>query len=327
MAVFLNKQTQHRVVMRPMHAFGRYAAACQTVMRAADVSQIHARVRWDSGRWEILDQSRNGTSLQGRRLASGVWTVLEPGSVIRMGADDETVWTVLDLAPPQTGLFALDGSLEPIPLKPQGRLLPDDKQPVAEIHCRDGHWLVEYPEGIDHLVDGATVCINDVNWEFVLCPVLQETVESRLHEAPKVAPQEIALHFEVSLNEEHTELRVHHAGNVLDLGERIHHYTLLTLARKRLEDVQRGLEPHAQGWLSLDQLARMLGVEPAYINIQLFRAKHQVVGALPEGTPLSPLFERRRGEVRFGENAFSIRRGAALEGGVARGALMPSASA
>jgi hypothetical protein len=321
MATLLNLSSQRPVVLRPLHAFGRYAAACQTVLRAADVSQIHARVRWDGRRWEIIDQSRNGTTLNGRRLPGGVWTALEAESVIRMGADDETIWTVVCLEAPQTCLFPLDGSVEPVPLKPQGTLLPDETQPVAEIHCRDGHWIAEYPEGLDHLVDGAVVRINATSWEFVLCPVLQETLESRLHEQSKPTG-EIALHFEVSLNEEHTELRLQHQGQTIDLGERIHHYTALTLARKRLDDVQRGVEAAAQGWTSVEQLARMLGVEPAYVNIQLFRAKHQITGGLPEGFQLPQLFERRRGEVRFGDNTFSIHRGAVLEGQVERRALL-----
>lgn len=310
-----------------MHAFGRYAAACQTVMRAADVSQIHARVRWDGRQWEIIDQSRNGTSLNGRRLAGGAWTPLEDGAVIRMGADDETVWTVASLDAPMTCLFPLDGQGASILLKPQGNLLPDEAQPVAEIHCREGHWLAEYPEGLDHLVDGAVVRINDSSWEFVLCPVLQETLESRLHEPPKVRVGEIALQFDVSLNEEHTELRLRHEGTPVDLGERIHHYTLLTLARRRLDDVQRGLAPEAQGWVAVDQLARMLGVEPTYVNIQLFRAKHQISGALPAGLQLSPLFERRRGEVRFGDNPFTIHRGSVPEGSVEKHRLQQAPSA
>lgn len=296
-----------------MHAFGRYAAACQTVLAAADVSQIHARVRWDGMHWEIVDQSRNGTVLNGARLTSGTWARLERDAIIRMGASDDTVWTVINLDPPQTCLYPLAAWGQPIPIAAQGRLLPDDHQPVAEIHCRDGHWIVEYPEGIDHLVDGAVVRINDDSWEFVLCPELQATLESRLQEGPAVR-RDVAFHFDVSLNEEHTELRLAHAQATIDLGERIHHYTILTLARKRLEDAQRGLEANAQGWLSVEQLARMLGVEPGYVNIQLFRAKHQVAAALPKGEAMPPLFERRRGEVRFGENAFTIRRGAVLEG-------------
>lgn len=324
MAVLLNLSSQRRIVLRPMHAFGRYAVACQTVMRSADVSQIHARVRWDGRRWEIIDQSRNGTTVNGRRLTSGVWTTLEPDAVIRMGAEDEAIWTVTSLDAPHTCLFPLDGQGTPMPIKPQGTLLPDDSQPVAEIHCREGHWLIEYPEGLDHLVDGAAVRINEASWEFVLCPVLQETLESRLHEQPKTLG-EIELCFEVSLNEEHTELQLQHGGTTIDLGERIHHYTMLTLARRRLDDVQRGLDPATQGWVSLEQLARMLGVEPGYVNIQLFRAKHQVAGALPEGLQLAALFERRRGEVRFGDNAFTIRRGAALEGSVERNKLLTMA--
>ncbi|MFT3856935.1 MAG: FHA domain-containing protein [Aquabacterium sp.] len=323
MAVLQNQSTGRRIILRPLHAFGRYAAACQTVMRSADVSQIHARVRWEGVRWELIDQSRNGTTVNGRRVPAGVWIPLEVGAVIRMGADDEAVWTVMCVEPPHTCLFPLDTLAAPIPLRPQGTLLPDEQQAVAEIHCRDGHWLVEYPEGLDHLVDGAAVRINDTTWEFVLCPVLQETVESR--DALQIkSPGEVALHFAVSLNEEHTQLRLLHGQQLIDLGERIHHYTLLTLARQRLSDIERSVPALSQGWVSVEQLARMLGVDTGYINIQLFRAKHQVGNALPSDVDFAPLIERRRGEIRFGDNAFSIRRGDVVEGTVERQRMLAS---
>ena len=92
--------------------------------------------------------------------------------------------------------------------------------------------------------------------------------------------------------------------------QRIHHYTLVTLARVRQQDAEKGLAPASQGWIELDALSRMLGVEPSYVNIQIFRAKHQILSALPECAASPALVERRRGSLRFGDFAFEIEGGA-----------------
>lgn len=127
-----------------------------------------------------------------------------------------------------------------------------------------------------------------------------------------------ALHFTVSLNEEHAFLRIalDRAGEI-DLGERVHHYSLLILARQRLADAGRGLDPSSQGWTDAAQLSRMLGLEPAHLNIQLHRARAQVARALPDGLCLPELVERRRGELRLGALPFRIVRGSQLEGACA----------
>jgi hypothetical protein len=123
------------------------------------------------------------------------------------------------------------------------------------------------------------------------------------------------LHFDVSLNEEHIFLQVALGeGMQLDLGERVHHYAMVTLARHRLADARRGVDPSGQGWIEVDLLARMLGLEPTHLNIQFFRARQQMLRALPAGVPAPALLERRRGEVRIGALGFRIMRGSALEG-------------
>ncbi|MEN9986281.1 MAG: hypothetical protein RI925_1783, partial [Pseudomonadota bacterium] len=109
---------------------------------------------------------------------------------------------------------------------------------------------------------------------------------------------------------------------VISLGERIHHYTLATLARQRLRDARQGVEESSQGWIPLDNLARMLGVDPPYINIQIFRARQQITRALPMSRQPASLFERRRGEVRFGGYPFRILKGLTEEGCFPHAAMM-----
>lgn len=123
------------------------------------------------------------------------------------------------------------------------------------------------------------------------------------------------LDFHTSQNEEHTSLSVLGvSAQPINLGERIHHYVLLLLARSKLDDVKRGLEPDSCGWIVIEQLARMLGVDNAYLNIQIHRARTQFSRALGASNTWPALIERRRGEVRLGLCWYRIVRGSRLEG-------------
>lgn len=126
---------------------------------------------------------------------------------------------------------------------------------------------------------------------------------------------EACLHFEVSANEEHSSLTIAGlGGGALDLGERVHHYTLLTLARQRLQDAGRGFADEAQGWISSAQLAKMLGLDASHLNIQLYRVRTQLAAALGEAGVAPELVQRRRGELRLARLAFDIVRGGQAEG-------------
>lgn len=122
------------------------------------------------------------------------------------------------------------------------------------------------------------------------------------------------LHFRISLDEEHAQLRVSSGQYSVDLGERVHHYCLLTLARRRLHDAGRGIDPTEQGWLHVDELQRMLGIDACHLNIQIFRARKQMACVASEhGWSCDPV-ERRRGMVRWGKLGFDIHRGLMFEG-------------
>ena len=121
--------------------------------------------------------------------------------------------------------------------------------------------------------------------------------------------------FHVSLNEEHVFLRIAPTyGEQIDLGERAHHYCLVTLARLRLQDAQRGIDPSGQGWLAVDYLAKRLGMEQMHLNIHIFRARQHIASALPADMYQNAILERRRGEIRFGAFPFRIMRGSSFEG-------------
>jgi hypothetical protein len=300
-------------MLRTLHAFGRHPSACRTVLHGADVSKIHALVRWNLKRWEILDQSRNGTFLDGRRVPPETWLPLTAGSDIVFGADIEACWTVLDVSPPLNCLFPITGDGEPLALRAEGMFLPSLSNPEVHLHFSDDQWLLEDTRGVRTLTDGAVVQISCLRWELVLCPELTLTLARGSPQEVLAAP-DLVLHFEVTQNEEHARLRLELSAEQIDLGERIHHYLLATLARLRLRDAQRGLDPHSQGWVSTDDLARMLAVDTPYVNIQIFRAREQFASALAPHIAAPLLVERRRGEVRLAPCRFILRRGSQIEG-------------
>jgi hypothetical protein len=124
-----------------------------------------------------------------------------------------------------------------------------------------------------------------------------------------VPPQR--MDFAVSLDEEHVRARLQTRGGTVDLGERSHHYCLVTLARVRYADANRGYDAASQGWVDVETLARMLGIDVPHVNVQIHRARAQFA-ALP-GLADVELIERRRGSVRFGGVFFRVFRGDALE--------------
>src|SRR5688572_5893787 len=68
------------------------------------VSWRHASLRWTGQAWELQDLgSKNGTFLDGRRIAPGTRTLLRMGSELRFG-DTKELWSLADADPPGTSL-------------------------------------------------------------------------------------------------------------------------------------------------------------------------------------------------------------------------------
>ncbi|CAM3666247.1 FHA domain protein [Paracidovorax anthurii] len=299
------------MVLRPLHTFGRHPDSCRTVLQEADISKLHALVRWSGTRWELCDQSRNGTLLDGQRLAPAQWHGLQVGSEIRFGASSAGAWSLIDASAPRTGLWPPGGEGVLRVLDAQENLLPNPSQADSNVFQLEGRWWWDRMDRVVPLLDGHIVQAGSQRWEFILCEDLGITQD--LPRTPPVSASPAAVFdFHLSQNEEHVNLDIHLEGRDLPLGERIHHYTLATLARHRLQDARRGLPPPSQGWLGIEDLARMLGVDVPHLNIQLFRARRQIQNAL--GIARDTVVERRRGEVRFGDHAFRIRKCGLPEG-------------
>ena len=113
--------------------------------------------------------------------------------------------------------------------------------------------------------------------------------------------------FELSLDEEHVRWLVHHRGALLVETAQVLNYLLLTLARERLRERGDGVAPASeQGWVYRDDLCRMLAIDPAQINLHVFRARKVLSRVGVAGA--SSLVERRSltQQLRFGTDRVQV---------------------
>ncbi|MFP3503785.1 FHA domain-containing protein [Burkholderia sp. SIMBA_062] len=308
MAILKNDSSGEACLLRAYHVFGRDDTRCDTVIRDGSVSRVHAHIRWVGGLWELHDHSSNGTSVSGVALRDGEHAVLQRGDVIRFGRAGIAPWRIDTLDDPADTLWPIRGAAAPIVLAPRQILPAPAAQPVTIVRSPAGEWLCDDTLPPRALHDGDEVSTGDFAWRLTL--VRHGSTVMLAAPADPAAPAQL-LEFFVSRNEEHVRMLLHVRGGVVDLGERAHHYSLVTLARARAADMQAGYDAATQGWIELDRLARMLGIDTSHVNVQIHRARSQFA-ALP-GLGARQLVERRRGSVRFGDFSFRVMRGEHLE--------------
>lgn len=307
---FLAKQTEGtRCPVMSRHLVGRSRLA-DLRMGEPTVSGEHAVLRWTGREWELHDLgSRNGTIVDGRRLASGERVALARGAVIAFG-DADNAWCLIDDAPPGVIAFPAEGG-EPLCGRDALLALPSDDNPEAVVY-RDatGEWVLENRGEAARVADRATVRVG--GREFVLrIPELIAATWDASSPSPHLGA--LTLRFSVSRDEEYIALTARADNQVIDLGARAHHEVLLTLARSRLEDRKTwassgsGAPPESsEGWVYQDELAQQLSMDETHLNVAVYRCRRQFAEAGVIGA--ASIIERRRPtrEVRLGVSRIEI---------------------
>jgi hypothetical protein len=259
-------------------------------------------VRWVDGRWELRDLgSRNGTFVHRRRLGQGERTTLAPGVSFSLGGAIDM--TFEDASPPvASARRAATGTLR---VATAGMLvLPDEERPEVSIfEGAGGAWIAEQGDEARPVRDHDVVVADGEGWILDLPTTGAPTWEVGVDE-PTL--ETITLRFAVSLDEETIELTIVHEGQAMALPSRTHHYLLLTLARARLADAEASRD--ARGWVDRDTLRRMLAVERAVLNVDVFRARRQLASLGVRGAV--GIIERRPGstQLRLGTDRVEITR-------------------
>jgi hypothetical protein len=287
------------------HLVGRSRLA-DLHMSEPTVSGEHAVLRWTGREWELHDLgSRNGTIVDGRRLAPGERVALALGTVIAFGQADNA-WRLVDDAPPTIMALPAAGG-EPICARNDLLALPSEDHPEAVVY-RDaaGDWVLEQGGEAVRIADRAAARAG--GHDFILrVPDLISATWDISSPAPHLAA--LTLRFSVSRDEEYVALTARGERHVIDLGARAHHQVLLMLARSRLEDRTsrppagaRAAQPpeSAEGWVYQDELANKLAMDETHLNVAVFRCRRQLAEAGIVGA--ASIIERRRPtrEVRLG---------------------------
>ena len=268
MAKVVHCATGRSQILEHYHSVGRASKSSLQISETERyVSLHHALIFWTGSQWEVKDlASRNGTFLDGQRLAPGQAAQLWAGAKIAFGKPEQE-WEVTEVSAPTTMVVPLEGG-EPIP-SPQ-------EPSVTIFRSADGAWQIEQSISVTPITDQQTFiadarafkfCCVDSNWKTSLAT--SSTLEVR----------HLSLVFSVSQDEEHVHIHGTCGGQTLDLGDRGHNYLLLTLARRRLADVREGLPESACGWISQDDMAHDPMMAPPQLNIDVFRIRKQFAAA------------------------------------------------
>jgi len=266
-AYLSNLLTNERLYLFSHHTFGRRSATVDTCINRAEISKLHAVIKWNGVHWEIRDLGRNGTWVNEQRLSSTHNTPLHCGQIINFARLKCNQWKVECLEKPESLLIGLNKYTKTSALSTY-HLLPDANEPTAALFaCSNrGHWVLEknalsLPEGdnIETLITHNDIIeIGQHQWQVFINPEHQETLD--LPDKQKNI-HHVVFQFEVSLDEEHVELKLQYQESFVDLGERTHHYLLLHLSRIRADHITQGLDEKDQGWISNAQLAKELGID------------------------------------------------------------------
>ncbi len=242
---------------------------CGVRLAELDVSGEHASLRWTGAAWELQDlHSRNGSFVDGRRLAAGERVALTAGAVLGLGRAESLV--LVDAAGPEAFAAPLGAGA---PVVAQGGIvaLPGPTAPQLMIFAAPGGWMLERAGEAVAVADGEIVRLDGEAWQLHLPVQLPQTQDSG------AAPPEldgITLRFHVSRDEEYIELVALHGTHVIDLKARSYHYTLLTLARARLRDA--ALASEQRGWVQQSELLAMLRVDAGNLHLDIYRLRRQL---------------------------------------------------
>ncbi len=298
------------------HCIGRSATNADTVISAPEVSRVHAVIEWFQQQWFIRDVSHNGTWVNNEKLLKDTTRKLELGDIVTFASGETYGMKVADLAPPQNMLLALDEraqqtSQAPIILTDYNLLPNEDKPEIVLFYAQcKGQWYKEFiadANGHAYPVnDLDTLRFSEQNWQINLN---SQSVQTLQLSKPKLLASQIKYRFNLSLDEENTELHITTLDEQHSLSNNAHHYLTLNLARYRDSDARKGLAECDQGWVLPEILAQELGYDISLFNTHVCRAKkqfRQILGGACDG---DALIERQGRRIRFAGSFFRIYKG------------------
>jgi hypothetical protein len=288
------------------HLVGR-AASCHLCIARPTVSGVHAEIIWDGGCWRVQDLgSRNGTFVDGRRLAAGEQAALSEGSILVFGVPEHRYSLVCALPP---RLMAMPDRGAPVIAEDDLLCLPTSEScELAIFRDADERWVLESDAGRRVLEEHDLVTAGGRAWRISLPASSLPTREARAE--LELVIDDIELDLLVSRDGEHVTARLMQQGGVArELEYRAHLFLLVALARRRLADAaQEHLPESEHGWMYRDELFQELAIDGReLLNLWIHRVRQQLAKVGVRGA--GAVIERRAGaqQLRIGLRKLCIR--------------------
>lgn len=256
---------------------------------------------------QLNDSMIEGDAVLVRDVVDGGFSVVDAQARDLEGLGrNSDCWALINVENPKTLLLSMTDEVDDIVL---GEItqLPSKLDPELIVYTTPGgRWVCENESGITLLKTGDKIEVRGSAWYFVECPSQLES--AKVSELRGLGGNVLAV-FDVSKDEAYVSLKLIADKTTYNLSHRKHHGLMLLLARKRLDDVAKGVLSEEQGWIRKDALGGALGLKETHINIQLYRFRQQLMATMPSGFESFQLVETRRGEVRFASKLIEIRGG------------------
>jgi hypothetical protein len=297
MGVLLNLETGQRCRVFGRSLVGR-SPRSDIRLCGAKASMDHATINWDGACWTLKDLSRNGTRINDMLLNNGQRWRIALGDTIVFGDPSER-WSWFDDTPPCAAASCREQDLRIE--GPEGViLLPDETAPRASLCLRGDHWELDVGGTTRTVQDGDVVRVADLSYELELPCIDPETSATRTYQH-ELSIRASRVHFQVSQDEEYVSIGFNVGAKTTYLRPRAFHYTLLMLARARLQDIASGAHEAEAGWVYADDLSRRRRVTVEDINVDICRARKQISQSCKFVDSVQ-IVERRNGigQLRFG---------------------------
>jgi hypothetical protein len=303
--ILRERESGQLTVLEPQTIVGR-DPRCSLRITSNWVSTQHALLRWAVERWEVRDlSSRNGTYLDGARIKPGLAYTLREGCRIAFGKRSDREWVLADDSGPVPMAAPIAGGT---PALLGGNLIavPSIECPVASIMADGESWILEDAEGErTALSSGDVFDVNGVAWRFSV----PSDMPSPTHLASSMMDLDIRhmhMSFRVSSDEEVVAVQLHSSGISREAGVRGFNYLLLTLARRRVHDMNEGYPDGECGWIEYDEIDHDPSMAPPQLNLDVFRIRKHF--AKLGVTDAARIIERRprTRQLRIGTSSLSI---------------------
>jgi len=312
----LNNGIQTLSYLKAYHCFGRSTTNVDTVIDTPEISRIHAVIEWTNEQWFIRDVSSNGTWLNNQKLTKDSSNKLTVGDSISFAKANAHCFTVQDLTRPQNMLFATSQTKKQSTFSPiiltDDNLLPSEEAPEISLFYvqSKNQWYKEHLDDADGVAypvaDLDILNFSENSWQLRLNNLSENTVQ--LAKTQLLAHQ-IKYRFNLSQDEETTELTITTKNEHLFLSNKAHHYLTLSLARHRNEDATKGIDEYSQGWRLPEIMAKELGCDIQLFTTHISRAKKQFREVMEGACDGNELIERKGNKIRFAGSFYRIYKG------------------